>query len=189
MSVSEPTVGSFPVVKLPSFLNLRLDQLPFPPEVPREVRAAAVGAEQGQGEDAVPPTADVTVHVPQEVVIGAGAVGPFVTLALARMGAQTIAVYDHDTVEEHDLPNLFYRAKDLGRPKVQALEEIVADYTDALIDARPVKYVDPSLVGVVIVAVDNRAARRLVWEYARYQPQVPLSVDTRMAPRWPSSTP
>ena len=40
-------------------------------------------------------------------VIGAGATGSFITLALAKMGVRHITVYDDDTVEEHNLPNQF----------------------------------------------------------------------------------
>ena len=45
------------------------------------------------------------------IVVGAGAIGSFVTLALAKMGCGNITSYDMDTVEEHNLPNQFYMKK------------------------------------------------------------------------------
>ncbi len=62
-------------------------------------------------------------------VIGAGAVGSFTVLALAKCGAECITVYDDDTVESHNLPNQWYRLTDLGRPKVEALRELVREMT------------------------------------------------------------
>jgi len=113
-------------------------------------------------------------------VIGCGAVGSFVALALAKMGTQLIAVYDDDRLEDHNLPNQFYRVRDLGQPKVVALREIVREYTGTLIEAFDVKYERQDLEGIVIVAVDNMDARRLVWEQVRFQTKVPLYIDTRM---------
>src|SRR5207244_2270936 len=55
-------------------------------------------------------------------VIGAGAVGSFVTLTLAKMGLRDLTVFDDDVVDVHNLPNQFYRLTDLGRPKVEALQ-------------------------------------------------------------------
>ena len=114
------------------------------------------------------------------VVVGAGAVGSFVTLALAKMGAQMVEVFDHDTVEDHNLPNQFYRVADLGKHKAEALRHIVRDYTGVNITARTERYQAQQLDGVVIVAVDNMAARQAVWEHVRYRPAVPLFIDTRM---------
>ena len=113
-------------------------------------------------------------------IIGAGAVGSFVALALAKMGAQLIAVYDDDRIEDHNLPNQFYRVRDLGMLKVVALQDIVREYTGTIIEALPVKYEKQELEGVVIVAADNMEARRKIWEQVRYQTKVPLYIDTRM---------
>ena len=62
----------------------------------------------------------------QVTVIGAGAVGSFTTFTLAKMGIGKITVYDHDTVELHNIPNqLFSRRRTCDQTKVDALAEIV----------------------------------------------------------------
>ena len=113
-------------------------------------------------------------------VIGAGATGSFITLALAKMGVRQVTVYDDDTVEDHNIPVQFFREQDIGTAKVDALAEIVSTFTGTEITTRPERYVDQPLDGVVIVCVDKMDQRQLIWKQVRYRPQVPLFVDTRM---------
>jgi molybdopterin-synthase adenylyltransferase len=54
-------------------------------------------------------------------VIGCGAVGSFTVLTLAKMGITDITVYDGDKVEEHNLPNQWYKLDHLGMNKTDAL--------------------------------------------------------------------
>lgn len=113
-------------------------------------------------------------------VIGVGAVGSFITIALAKMGISNIDVYDHDRVEEHNLPNQFYRSQDLGSLKVDALEEIVRKFTGGHLGVHPNRYAGERLSGVVIVAVDSMDVRKAIWLHIRRQPMVELLVDIRM---------
>ena len=41
-------------------------------------------------------------------ILGAGAVGSFTTLTLAKLGCSSLTVYDPDTVEVHNLPNQYF---------------------------------------------------------------------------------
>lgn len=114
-------------------------------------------------------------------VIGAGAVGSFTALSLAKMGAEKLTVFDHDRVEAHNLPNQFYRLNDLGRLKVEALKEIVRDYAGIEIQTFPEKYEHQRILqGVVIVAVDSMETRKSIWKMVRRQPPVDLLIDARM---------
>jgi hypothetical protein len=110
-------------------------------------------------------------------VIGAGAIGSFTTLALAKMGARNITVYDFDTVEPHNLPNQFYRLKDLTRPKVDALSEIVRDYSGVEIRALNEKFLGQEVQGIVIVAVDSMSERARIMKVLK---QAELLIDVRM---------
>ena len=62
-------------------------------------------------------------------VIGAGATGSWLVLQLANLGITDINVYDFDIVEEHNVPNQLYGIKHVGMPKVEALREIIKEYT------------------------------------------------------------
>ena len=96
------------------------------------------------------------------------------------MGADQLAVYDDDTVADHNIPNQFYREQDLGRHKVTALEEIVRAFTGVAIEPIPARFDQQAVSGVVIVCVDTMDQRRIIWRALRYRSAVPLVIDTRM---------
>jgi hypothetical protein len=113
-------------------------------------------------------------------IIGAGATGSFTALSLAKMGIHEITVYEFDTVEEHNLPNQFYRIGDLGKPKVLALQEIIRQFEGITIKARNERYKGQKLEGIVIVAVDSMDARIPIWKFVKQNPGVKLFIDSRM---------
>src|SRR5690348_12932263 len=96
-------------------------------------------------------------------VIGAGAVGSFTVLTLAKMGLSRITAWDDDVVDEHNLPNQFFRLEDVGRPKVEALAALVRSFEGVDIDVHGVRFESGSLQGIVVAAVDSMASRRRVW--------------------------
>ncbi len=112
-------------------------------------------------------------------IIGVGAVGSFTALALAKMGAQDITVYDPDIIEDHNLPNQFYRELNLGMHKVEALAGIIEEHTGITINSKAVKYVDQELKGIVICCVDSMDARLAIWRQVK-KAQVDLYLDARM---------
>ena len=116
----------------------------------------------------------------QVTVIGAGAVGSFTGLTLAKMGVGKIIVYDDDTVTEHNLPNQLFRVGDIGQPKVRALADIVREFHGVAIDARNEKYATQALIGIVVVAVDSMDARLKIWDQVRYNSRIELFIDSRM---------
>lgn len=113
-------------------------------------------------------------------IIGAGSVGSFTALSLAKMGIQDITVYDADTVEEHNIPNQFYRMEDIGRPKVIALKDIIHGFTGVEIKPVAELYKDQGLKGIVISAVDSMKARKEIWRRIKGNVQVDLYIDARM---------
>lgn len=115
-------------------------------------------------------------------IIGAGAIGSIVAVSLAKMGCTSLTVWDFDTVEEVNLPNQWFRPKDIGQPKAEALKAIVADWTDVRIDARNERYTgQPIDKGIVISAVDSMKARKTIWTATKYKSKHPRFIDTRMA--------
>lgn len=111
-------------------------------------------------------------------VIGAGAVGSFATLALAKCGAQDITVWDDDHIEAHNLPNQWYRLSDLGRPKVQALQSLVLEMTGVAIKTVQERFQGEGASEVTICAVDSMDVRCALWRQLHPRPQ--LYLDARM---------
>ena len=113
-------------------------------------------------------------------VIGAGAIGSATVLTLAKMGCGNITVHDHDILEEHNLPNQIAKPSCLGRPKVEALKELVLELTEVEIEAIAEKYKNQPLKGVIISAVDDMRTRKVIWKNVKLNPQVNLLIDPRM---------
>lgn len=114
-------------------------------------------------------------------VIGAGAIGSFTVLQLAKIGFEAITVWDDDVVSVENMNSQFYRFKDIGRPKVEALFDLVKDFTNVEILALPSRYETGTMEGIVINAVDNMATRKLVFDnLALKSPRTKFVIDPRM---------
>jgi molybdopterin/thiamine biosynthesis adenylyltransferase len=114
-------------------------------------------------------------------VVGVGGIGSPVALALAKMGCRRLTLYDPDVVEPHNLPNQLYRRRDVGRPKVEALAELLGEFASPELVAIQEAVSHQSLAGLVISAVDSMAARTAIWHgCVRYRGRVALYVDARM---------
>lgn len=112
-------------------------------------------------------------------IVGAGAVGSFTALSLAKMGFHNITVYDFDTIDPENMNCQFYRHSDIGKKKVVALQELIKDFTGFEIKVHD-KKVDPKdaiVADVVISAVDNMAVRKMLYEISAFR----YLIDPRMA--------
>jgi len=117
-------------------------------------------------------------------IIGVGGIGSPTALALAKMGVPEIEVWDADTVENHNLPVQLYRKSDIGRKKVHALADVLAEFTGAVVhpvDRKFTRNDSFSKKGIVISTVDSMSARKNIW-YAvkRNKNLVDTYIDARM---------
>lgn len=96
-------------------------------------------------------------------IIGCGSVGSVVAENLARFGITNMTLYDFDVVESRNIANQMFRAADIGRPKIEALAdmlcEINPDCKDDLI-LMPDGWNGQRLSGYVFLCVDNIDLRR-----------------------------
>ncbi len=111
-------------------------------------------------------------------VIGAGAVGSFTVLALAKSGAEHITVWDDDRIETHNLPNQWYRLADVGQLKVEALQQLVFDMTGVRILTVAERFMGQPATEVTICAVDSMDVRIDIWRLLHPRPS--LYIDARM---------
>ena len=51
-------------------------------------------------------------------IIGAGGVGSFLALALAKLGVKKLKVWEKDKIEIHNVSNQMCRQSDVSNPKV-----------------------------------------------------------------------
>ena len=112
-------------------------------------------------------------------VVGCGSVGSWTALTMAKVGATQLTVWDFDVVEEHNIPNQVYRPSDVGRPKVEALAEIVEAMSGNPVRIRNRRFDGLVDSGIVILAVDSMDARIDLWRALRDQP-IGWLIDSRM---------
>jgi len=113
-------------------------------------------------------------------VIGAGAIGSATVVTLAKMGCSDITAWDADILEDVNIPNQLCKPSMLGRPKVQALAELIDELSEIQIKQINRRYMGQRLKGVVIVTVDNMTTRKKVWKRTKLNRKIPLLIDARM---------
>jgi len=106
------------------------------------------------------------------VIMGAGSLGSFIALNLAKLGFNDLTVYDFDKVEEHNIPNQFYRLQDIGKNKVEALKEIIKEFTDVDIKICNEKVDDKTelpidINNLFILTFDTLKARKMFFDLVK----------------------
>lgn len=113
-------------------------------------------------------------------VVGCGGVGSWLSLMLAWEGYRPPTVYDFDAVGPENASQAFW-PEHLGRPKVEALKEIVERATGVTLTVRNQRYTgDERPSGIVIAAVDSMVERQVIWQTVKENAVVPLFLDGRM---------
>ena len=117
-------------------------------------------------------------------IIGAGAIGSFTSLALAKSGFINQTVWDFDEVSIENMSTQFYRHRDIGKPKVAALFDLVHDFTNEPIGIRNLPFLSTIhahyLSGIVIAAADCMKVREDILAACRVNMRVTHLIDARM---------
>lgn len=113
-------------------------------------------------------------------VIGAGAIGSGTVVTLAKMGCSHITVWDSDILEDLNIPNQICKPSMVGKPKVEALAELVYELAEVEIKQIFRRYAGQNLEGVVVVTVDNMTCRQNVWKRTKLNRKIPLLIEARM---------
>lgn len=124
------------------------------------------------------------LHTTPIKIIGTGSVGSFTALSLVKMGAHMIEVWDDDLIDEVNISNQFFRIKDIGEYKVDALQSLISEFEGISITNHPSKCTDGSdLSGIVITALDSMIPRKRIWDGVKNNEKVDLFIDPRMGGR------
>lgn len=116
-------------------------------------------------------------------IIGCGAIGSTIAENLARLGLTKIRLYDFDIVTAYNVANQMYRDKDIGRPKVEALKEIICEINPDIekdIEIYDEPYVNQKLSGYVFLGVDNIETRKKIVEKLKNNIFIKAVFDFRM---------
>jgi len=115
-------------------------------------------------------------------VVGCGAVGSKVALEVAKMGVETIHLYDMDRVEGHNLDNQEYCREHVGMKKVEALvleverqAEMKAIPHDCEVDE------NTKFSGIVFICTDSMSSRHAVVDACTNNIKVKLVIEQRLS--------
>lgn len=126
------------------------------------------------------------------LIIGAGGIGSWTALALAKTGVKKITIVDFDTVEDVNLAPQFYNMEHNGMNKAAALVERLEDECRLMdqqfygVDTKweewkdREQYFETENVEIVIMAVDSMDVRMKIWSDIKYA-GLGLVIDGRMA--------
>lgn len=117
----------------------------------------------------------------QITIIGAGAIGSVAAITLAKMGFGNISVWDMDVVSEENMNCQWYKMSDIGKLKVDALRDLVKEFSGYSIMPVAKEYVQGTFPGIVISAVDSMAVRVSIFNQHKEAYNTNYIIDPRMA--------
>jgi len=124
--------------------------------------------------------------IPEEIlespitIIGAGAIGSYTTLGLAKTGFNNITVIDFDKVSVENMNNQLYGPGFINQLKVNSLFTIINELTVYEINTKSQRYEGGKFPGIVISALDSMAGRKLIWREHEGNTATKWIIDPRM---------
>lgn len=113
-------------------------------------------------------------------IIGCGSVGSTVAENLARCGVTDMVLWDFDHVEAKNIVNQMFRVQDVGRLKVEALQDILREINPEIrLTLKPDGWQGELLSGYIFLAVDSIELRRKIAEHHMRTPFVRAVFDFR----------
>lgn len=115
-------------------------------------------------------------------IVGCGSVGSTLAENLARCGITKMTLWDFDTVEAHNIVNQMFRQQDVGKPKVEALKDILTDINPEIkddVELKPKGWEGKLMSGYIFLCVDNIELRRTIVEKHMDSPYVKAVFDFR----------
>jgi len=118
-----------------------------------------------------------TVHI-----VGCGAIGSNLLHCLLRSGIGRIHVYDFDKVEDHNLPNQWFREEHVGKPKAEACKQLAKELGyDIEATVAKIETIESNEPGYIFMCVDSMKTRKDIFENAaKFNPTIRF-IECRMA--------
>lgn len=112
-------------------------------------------------------------------IVGAGAVGSWTALALAKMGFLNLRVIDYDEIDIANMNCQFYPVDKVGSKKVLVLRDMIKEFTGYEIEVADAKWDGQNLdTDILVAAVDNMQVRHDLFH--KSGPRTKYFIDPRM---------
>lgn len=113
-------------------------------------------------------------------IIGCGSVGSAVAENLVRSGVKKLTLWDFDIVAPHNIVNQMFREQDIGKLKVDALENILKEINSEVEITRKCEgWNGQSLSGYIFLCCDGIELRKEIAETQSLSPYVMAMFDFR----------
>ena len=97
-------------------------------------------------------------------IVGVGATGSWMSLALAKMGLNKLHLYDFDTVGVYNLPNQMFGLRDVEHNKAHSMRNIIKMLTGFVVKSKDEKLEgDTPLQGIVFMLTDTMKSRKDIY--------------------------
>lgn len=117
-------------------------------------------------------------------IVGCGAIGSHVAEELARIGCYNIHLWDFDVVSPHNITNQMFSEGDIGRPKVDAVYEMMISINKELKDSITIHNCpleEPWILnGYIFMCADSIDVRRSIVNANKNNPYAIAVFDFRM---------
>lgn len=118
-------------------------------------------------------------------ILGCGAIGSSAASQIVRMGAEKIHLYDMDTVGKENIGVSIYRVNDIGKTKVEALQnELESINPDCLVNTYHGLFeehsIDKDSKDVIILGFDSMSSRKDAVEKIVGKRKPDILIDGRM---------
>ena len=117
-------------------------------------------------------------------ILGCGATGGTIAELLVRFGITKITLWDFDIVEDKNIANQIYRYIDIGKPKVEALKDILCDINPDLekdLEIKSEGWNGETLEDYVYLCIDNIETHKEFVKKNKYNSMLKVVFETRLA--------
>lgn len=112
-------------------------------------------------------------------IIGCGSIGSNVAELLARYGIKHLTLWDFDKVESHNIANQLFTPADIGRPKTEALTDMLKAINPEIEIKVNGKWENDRLGGNVFICVDSIEVRKDIIEANKNNESINIVIDHR----------
>ena len=115
-------------------------------------------------------------------IVGCGSVGSTVAENLARCGVKKFVLWDFDVVEPHNIVNQMFTHDDIGRPKVEALRDLLVSINPEAendIEIKSEGWNGRMMSGYIFLCVDSIELRNEIVDKHMNSPYVKAVFDFR----------